>query len=135
MGLGCVLAVCFLGIEISRSSKSLFFSWSPLTLPYLAMTFVQVLTLVFSTGGPGGAMGSPYGETRDPREAEHGSIIVIHMPERGFRDWCLRGVGSCWTFGPRVLVVFFCFIILVWKFLHEASNSPHMKQACCWKIS
>ena len=27
-----------------------------------------------------------------PRQAEHGSIIVIHMPERGFRDWCLRGV-------------------------------------------
>eukprot|EP00434_Breviolum_minutum_P000068 symbB.v1.2.000059.t1/scaffold2.1/size812218/13 len=26
------------------------------------------------------------------KQAEHGSIIVIHMPERGFRDWCLRGL-------------------------------------------
>lgn len=26
------------------------------------------------------------------KQAEHGSIILIHMPERGFREWCLRGL-------------------------------------------
>ncbi|CAJ1437242.1 unnamed protein product [Effrenium voratum] len=26
------------------------------------------------------------------KQAEHGSIIVIHMPEKGFREWCLLGL-------------------------------------------
>jgi len=27
--------------------------------------------------------------------AHHGSVIVIHMPEHGFREWCLRGLEIC----------------------------------------
>jgi hypothetical protein len=23
------------------------------------------------------------------RRAQHGSIVLLHMPERGFRDWCM----------------------------------------------
>jgi len=26
------------------------------------------------------------------REARHGSIILIHMPEHGFREWCFQGI-------------------------------------------
>eukprot|EP00931_Biecheleriopsis_adriatica_P058465 TRINITY_DN34812_c0_g1_i1.p1 TRINITY_DN34812_c0_g1~~TRINITY_DN34812_c0_g1_i1.p1 ORF type:complete len:417 (-),score=71.95 TRINITY_DN34812_c0_g1_i1:79-1269(-) len=26
------------------------------------------------------------------RRARHGSILLLHMPERGFRDWCLDGL-------------------------------------------
>ncbi|CAE7258544.1 unnamed protein product [Symbiodinium natans] len=28
------------------------------------------------------------------RQAEHGSIILIHMPEKGFREWCFHGLQS-----------------------------------------
>ncbi|CAE7760664.1 unnamed protein product [Symbiodinium pilosum] len=28
------------------------------------------------------------------RQAEHGSIILIHMPEKGFREWCFQGLQS-----------------------------------------
>mmetsp|Transcript_103249 Transcript_103249/g.266923 ORF Transcript_103249/g.266923 Transcript_103249/m.266923 type:complete len:429 (-) Transcript_103249:121-1407(-) len=26
------------------------------------------------------------------RQADHGSIVLIHMPERGFREWCFTGL-------------------------------------------
>ncbi|CAE7235884.1 unnamed protein product [Symbiodinium sp. CCMP2592] len=28
------------------------------------------------------------------KQAEHGSIILIHMPEHGFREWCLLGLQT-----------------------------------------
>ena len=71
------------------------------------------LLLGFSLPFPGNDW---YGWDGSPRQAEHGSIIVIHMPERGFRDWCLRGV-DCFCDANASSLLSQDVSQLVWEFL------------------